>query len=158
MKQMIPKSLYATVVLAGLLAGLQSCDKEETTLTAKEKQLTAREWKITDITRKKTTDPTQDSSIHKACTTDDRLVFSMNGNNRSFQLKDNTAKCDSAIFFYDNGNWAFNNLQDQIQLTGAKRTQQWKILLLNDSILRVQWRDSLSTTNNVLKIISLKNK
>lgn len=142
------------------LIGLVACDKDkdETPLTAKEKQLTAREWKITDITRPKISNPSQDSSIVKTCTSDDRLFFGVNGNNKSFQLKDNTVKCDSTIFFYDNGNWVINTAQDQVQLNGARRVQKWNILILNDSILKVQWRDSTSTTNNILKTISLKNK
>lgn len=139
------------------LFGLAACkkDKDETPLTAKEKQLTAREWKITDITRPKISNPTQDSSIVKTCTSDDRLFFVTN---KSFQLKDNTVRCDSTIFFYDNGNWVINTAQDQVQLNGARRVQKWNILILNDSILKVQWRDSTSTTNNILKTIFLKNK
>lgn len=139
---------------------LVSCDKDkdEQPLTVKEKQLTAREWKITDITRPKISNPSQDSSIVKTCTSDDRLFFGVSGNNKSFQLKDNTVKCDSTIFFYDNGNWVINTAQDQVQLNGARRMQKWQILMLNDSIMKVQWRDSTSTTNNILKTISLKNK
>lgn len=136
---------------------LISCDKDkdDKPLTAKEKQLTAREWKITDITRPKISNPSLDSSIVKPCTSDDRLLF---GTNKSFQLKDNTVRCDSTIFFYDNGNWLINTAQDQVQLNGARRMQKWQILMLNDSIMKVQWRDSTSVSNNILKTISLKNK
>ena len=136
---------------------LVSCDKDkdDQPLTAKEKQLTVREWKITDITRPKISNPSQDSSIVKTCTSDDRLFF---GTNKSYQLKDNTVRCDSTIFFYDNGNWLINTVQDQVQLNGARRVQKWQILMLNDSIMKVQWRDSTSVSNNILKTISLKNK
>lgn len=152
------KNVLATAFLSFcFLTILISCkkDKDEQPLTAKEKQLTAREWKIIDITRPKISNPSQDSSIVKICTYDDRLFF---GTNKSFQLKDNTVRCDSAVFFYDNGNWGFNATQDQVQLNGARRVQKWQILTLNDSIMKVQWRDSSSVSNNVFKTISLKNK
>jgi len=158
MKQTITQFPILSLFLFCSLFGFVACKKDEKPLTAKEKQLTAREWKITDIARPKISNPSQDSSIMKTCTSDDRLVFWVSGNTRSFQLKDNTVKCDSTIFFYDNGNWTINAAQDQVQLTGARRVQKWNILILNDSILKVQWRDSVSTSNNVLKTISLKNK
>ena len=157
MKKNIKSIFVSSFISFCFLIILASCkkDKDEQPLTVKEKQLTAREWKITDITRPKISNPTQDSSIVKTCTSDDRLFF---GTNKSFQLKDNTVRCDSTIFFYDNGNWVINTAQDQVQLNGARRVQKWQILLLNDSIMKVQWRDSTSTTNNILKTISLKNK
>ncbi len=158
MKQTIKQFPVLSTMMCSFLIGFTACDKDDKPVSAKERQLSAKEWKITDITRPKISNTSQDSSIMKACTGDDRLVFGINGNSRPFQLKDNTNKCDSTIFYYDNGSWAINGAQDQVQLTGARRTQKWKILLLNDSILRVQWRDSISTSNNVLKTISLKNK
>ena len=147
-----------STIMCCLLVGFASCDKDDEPLNAKEKQISARGWRITDITRPKISDISRDSSIMKVCTSDDRLFFGSDGTNRFFQLQDNVSKCDSTVFFYDNGNWALNGAQDQLQLNGAKRTQKWKILLLNDSIMKVRWRDSLSTSNNILKTISLKNK
>ena len=158
MKQTNKQFPVFSTMMCCFLIGFTACDKDDEPVTAKEKQISAREWKITDITRPKILNISQDSSIMKACTGDDRLVFGLNGNTRSVQLKDNISKCDSTIFFYDNGSWAINGAQDQVQLNGAKRIQKWKILLLNDSIMKVQWRDSISNSNNVLKTISLKNK
>lgn len=132
-----------------------SCDKDDDDPTLRESQLTVREWKITDITRKKINDPATDSSIKKACTNDDRLVFTLG---HGYQLKDDVTKCDTAIFAYGSGSWNFNNGETELQLSGGSRAQKWKLLTLNDSILKVEWRDSISTTNNVLKVISLKNK
>lgn len=152
------KSIFVSSLISFcFLLMLVSCkkDNDEQPLTVKEKQLTAREWKITDITRPKISNPAQDSSIVKTCTSDDRLVFRTN---KSFQLQDNTVRCDSTIFFYDNGTWVINTAQDQVQLNGTRRVQKWQIVMLNDSIMKVQWRDSTSTTNNILKTISLKNK
>lgn len=156
MKQISKPFGAPAILFFSFLLGLASCDdKPNDELTLKEKQLTAKEWKITDITRLAIEDPTQDSSILKTCTSDDRLYFNTN---KAFQLNDKEVKCDSTIFFYDNGNWNMNTAQDQVTLTGAKRTQVWKIITLNDTIMKVQWRDSTSTTSNVLKTISLKNK
>ena len=46
----------------------------------------------------------------------------------------------------------------QLQLNEARSVQQWQIVLLNDSIIKVRWRDSTPTLSNLLKTISLKNK
>lgn len=147
LKLALPLLMMTTIMI--------SCDKDDNDPTLRETQLTQREWKITEITRKKITDPAADSSILKACTNDDRLVFTPG---HGYQLKDNTTKCDTSIFAYGTGNWNFTNAENEIQLGGGARAQKWKVLTMNDSILRVEWRDSLSTTNNVLKVISLKNK
>jgi hypothetical protein len=149
-------ALKLSLPLLLMTAVIVSCDKDDDDPTQRESLLTAREWKITDITRKKITDPATDSSILKACTTDDRLVFTFGGH--GYQLRDNTTKCDTSIFAYGNGNWNFSNNETDLQLSGGARAQKWKVLTLNDSILKVEWRDSISTTNNVLKVISLKNK
>ena len=150
------RTLLSVIPFFSLAFVIVSCGKDKDNLTAKEKQLTIREWKITDITRPKISNPAQDSSIMKTCSSDDRLAFG--GGNKPFNLKDNTTKCDTSIFSYDNGIWSMNAAQDQVKLTGARRVQIWKVLLLNDSLMKVLWRDSLSVANNVLKTISLKNR
>lgn len=155
MKKSVSSNNLYLVLSFGFLVALASCKKDEDNLSAKEKQITAREWRITAITRPSVSTPAVDSNILKACTSDDRLFF---GSGKSFQLRDNTVKCDSSIFFYDNGSWSLNAAQDQIQLNGTRKIQRWKIIQLNDSIMRVQWRDSLSPSNIVLKTIALKNK
>lgn len=149
------KTLASLLTLASL-AFLASCDKDDdVTYTTKETQLMAREWKITDITRKSLNNPNQDSSIRKDCAADDRLAFT---SNKQFQLKDGNSKCDTAIFQYDTGSWAFVNNETVLRLTGTKRVQNWNVVTFNDSILKVQWLDSISANNKVLKTISLKNK
>jgi hypothetical protein len=147
--------ILGTVLLSAFII-LSSCSKdEEPQLTQKDVQLTSKEWKITGITRKSIANPGEDSSILKTCSTDDRLLFATN---HQFQLKDGTTKCDSAIFQYDAGSWSFSANQSVLALTGAKRNQSWKILTLNDSTMKVEWLDSLSANNKVLKTIALKNK
>ena len=158
MKQTIKQTVFFFFFFLFTLTVFVACKKENKSLTTVEKQLSAREWQITSITRPKISNPAEDSSIAKNCSTDDRLTFGINGNSRSFQFKDNSAKCDTTIFQYDNGAWLLNSSENNLQLNGAIRLQNWKILLLNDSILKVQWLDSISTSNKVLKTITLKNK
>ncbi len=149
------KTLASLLTIASL-AFLASCDKDDdVSYTAKETQLMARQWKITEITRKSLTNPNEDSSIVKDCSADDRLSFT---SNKRFQFNDGNSKCDTAIFQYDSGTWAFANNETVLKLTGSKRVQNWNIVTFNDSILKVQWLDSISANNKVLKTISLKNK
>lgn len=144
------------VMTLSVAVSLISCDKDDDRdLTAREQKLVAREWKITDITRKSLVDPTEDSSILKACTTDDRLLFS---GSRQFQFNDNTTKCDSAIFQYDSGSWELANGEQVLKIDGVIKDQSWKLLTLNDSAMQVEWFDSVSVENKVLKKISFKNK
>ena len=121
----------------------------------REKLLTAKEWKLFDITRKSILNPNQDSSILKACTSDDRIRFSAN---KHFGFYDNTTTCDTTIFQYDSGSWRFFNSENALFLDGNRKDQTWSVLTLNDSILKVQWFDSVSVENKILKTITLKNK
>jgi hypothetical protein len=149
------KTLASLLTLTSLVFHA-SCDKDDdVNYTAKETQLMAREWKITEITRKSLNNPNQDSVIQKDCSADDRLAFT---SNKQFQFKDGNSRCDTTIFQYDNGSWAFANNETVLKLTGSKRVQNWNIVTFNDSILKVQWLDSIATDNKVLKTISLKNK
>lgn len=137
-----------------------ACNKDDDniTLTAKEQLLIQRAWKITALTQARQSDPSQDSSILKNCTNDDLLVFGVWGNTRIYQLADSASRCDTSLLAYDYGNWSMNTAEDKLQFTGTRRGQTWTILVLNDSILTVQWRDSTSVSHNILKTISLKNK
>ncbi|HEX2534941.1 MAG TPA: lipocalin family protein [Chitinophagaceae bacterium] len=147
---------FSCLLLIALTTGLVSCDKEDSqNQSTRERQLTAREWRITDITRKKVTNTTQDSSILKDCSADDRLSFTAG---KAFNFKDNNTKCDTTIFQYDAGTWSLNSAQNVLSLAGGIRTQKWTILSMNDSLMNVEWLDSIAPTNKVLKTIKLKNK
>lgn len=150
------KMKVSLLAIAAAVA-LVSCEKDnnEPSPITKEQLLVTSEWKITDITRKSLTNILQDSSILKSCHTDDRFLFA---SSKGFQFKDNTAKCDSLILQYDAGTWKFNNTQDVLEITGQKKVQIWKVLTLNDSIMKVQWMDSVSASNKVLKTLSFKNR
>lgn len=148
--------LKLAVMTLSVAVSLISCDKDDDRdLTAKEQMLVAREWKITDISQKSLVDPQDDSSILKDCSTDDRLLFTAGGN---FQFKDNTVKCDSLIFQYDSGSWELSHGEEVLKIDGAIKNQEWELLTLNDSIMEVEWFDSVSVENKVLKKISFKNK
>lgn len=146
------------IALLGLAAAsvlsFVACDKDDGP-SLQELQLTAREWKVLDITQKSLVDPTVDSSIVEDCAGDDRLVFNMA---KQFNFKDGTIHCDSVHFQYDIGTWSFASNATKIILEGSIRDQEWKILKLNDSLLNVEWLDSVSVTNKVVKQIYLKNK
>ena len=144
--------LLMTSLLTTIIVG---CDKEDTIPPSPhESLLTLREWKIVDITRKSLTNPEKDSSLLKTSNGDDRVKFFTN---RQFDISDGTLKSDSTLL-YDKGSWSYVSTQNVIQLAGTKRAQKWQVQLLNDTLLKVQWLDSVSATNKVLKTIQLKNK
>lgn len=148
--------ITSLLLAAALVTTFVACDKDDNELpNQQERWITAKEWKIQDITRKSLANPNQDSSIIKECSGDDRLAFSANHN---FQLKDGTTKCDSAIFKYDTGSWTYSPAQNQLVLTGNIKVQKWQVQTLNDSVMKVQWLDSIAVDNKVLKTIHLKNK
>lgn len=151
-KQNLPLYILSVSVMTALV----SCDKEDRNEpSSQEKYLTAKEWKIQNITRKSIRNPNQDSSILKSCSSDDLLAISTT---KQFLLKDGSNKCDSTILAYDSGNWDYQAAQNVLLLKGSKKVQKWQIQTLNDSILKVQWLDSVSATSKVLKTIHLKNK
>lgn len=113
------------------------------------------DWKITSITTPKKTDPSTDSVISKTCMTDDVIRFSSTG----FDFQDGTNKCDSTVFPYSKGIWAYDLAKDSIRI-GAITPQQyisWKVLKLNDSVLQVKYVDSLDTEDKITKTISFKH-
>ena len=113
------------------------------------------DWKITNITTPKFGQPATDSTIFKACMTDDIIQFS----NTGFDFKDGAVTCDSSIFHYAKGSWAYKQSGDSIllsTLTPATYTS-WKILLLNDSVLQVRYTDSVNPASKISKTISLKH-
>lgn len=133
-----------------------SCSKDDTpSASQKEIQLTKRSWKITSLTTKKVNAPNEDSSIIKPCNADDILLFR---SDRRFLFKDSTLICDSTLFQYDQGTWAFNSGETSLLLDGQKRDQKWNIVSFNDSLLKVTWFDSTSSEHKLLKTIVFSNK
>ena len=109
-------------------------------------------WKMADITIPKNTS-SGDSSILASCTTDDIILFGSNG---VFDFQDGTTKCDSTSFNYSKGYWGYDLNNDSIQLavvTPASGYVSWKVLTLNDSVLQVNYVDSMVPANKILKTI-----
>jgi hypothetical protein len=113
-------------------------------------------WKITDISTPKANDPATDSTLLKPCMADDIIKLS----NTGFDFQDGANKCDSTIFNYSKGGWAYKTTGDSIQLAAtspAAKYTSWKIVTLNDSILKVRYTDSTNPAKKILKTISFKH-
>jgi hypothetical protein len=121
-------------------------------LTSQEKALTSRIWKLESLTVPKVSDPSQDSSITKSCSDSALMAFDIFN---VYQLADPSKACDSSIVPYDKGNWELSSDNDSLLLDG-KRNFAWKIEVLNDTILKATFRDSISPDKNFLKKITLK--
>ena len=110
------------------------------------------DWKIKNITVPKNSS-SGDSSILNTCTSDDLITFGSNG---VFDFQDGTVKCDTTSFNYSKGYWGYDLNNDSIQLaviTPASRYVSWKVQTLNDSVLQVNYIDSLTPANKILKTI-----
>ena len=152
-KQNLLKLIAIAVVGSTLLL---ACDKNDTPAPLPEPvQKLMFDWKITDITTPKVTNPATDSSILKTCMSDDIIQFASTG----YDFQDGTTKCDSTIFPYSKGSWAYDISKDSIQLgNGTPQSyQSWKVLKLNDSVLQVRYVDSVHFEDNVTKTISFKH-
>jgi len=135
---------------------LTACNNPDPTPIPEEIQkLIKSGWKIADITVPKKTS-SGDSSILTSCTTDDAILFGANG---VFDFQDGTTKCDSTAFNYSKGYWGYDLNNDSIQLavvTPASKYVSWKVLTLNDSVLKVNYIDSAVPANKILKTLSFK--
>lgn len=149
----VQNSKYLLVGLISLLF-MQACKKDNNgpDVPDKVKKLLFN-WRITGITTP--SESGTDSSISKACMSDDLIKFTQAG----FDFDDGAAKCDSTLFFYSKGNWAYKLTDDSIQLaaTTPSKYLSWKVLLLNDSIMKVRYTDSLNPAKKLVKTISFKH-
>jgi hypothetical protein len=152
------KQKFAWLVFAVSVLNLvsTSCNNTDPTpIPEKIQTLTKSGWKIEDITVPKKTS-SGDSSILASCTTDDAVLFGANG---VFDFQDGTTKCDSTSFNYSKGYWGYDLNNDSIQLavvTPASKYISWKVLTLNDSVLKVNYIDSAVPANKILKTVSFK--
>ena len=146
------------VLLAIAISGsiiLQSCKKDPDPTPVPDKvQKLMKDWKITNITTPKVGQAGTDSSILKPCMADDVIKFTSTG----FDFQDGTTKCDSTIFYYSKGSWAYNLAADSIQLgaTTPAKYLSWKVITLNDSIMQVKYTDSINPAKKISKTISFK--
>lgn len=153
-KKNIIKLLAIAFTSAGLLQACKKNDDPAPVVPDKVKKLLFN-WKITNISIPKASQPEADSSILKACAGDDIIKFSTTG----FDFQDGTSKCDSTTFYYSKGNWGYDLAKDSIQLlaTNPAKYLSWKVITLNDSVLQVKYTDSLNPAKKVLKTVSFKH-
>lgn len=152
MKKNIVKFLLAAIVSSTLFV---ACKKDDNTAPVPEKiKKLMNTWKISNITTPKINQPDTDSSILKACMSDDIILF----NNAGFDFMDGINKCDSSIFHYAKGSWTYQLTTDSIQLnaTPPGKYVSWKVITLNDSLLLVKYTDSLNPVNKISKKILFK--
>ena len=146
-------SKYFLVALIGL-SFMQACDKNDDApqIPDKVKKLMFN-WKITGITTP--SEAGTDSSISKTCMTDDLVKFTQAG----FDFDDGATKCDSTLFYYSKGQWAYKLADDSIQLAALTPAKyiSWKVVLLNDSIMKVKYTDSLNPAKKLVKTVSFKH-
>lgn len=144
--------LFALAVVSGTL--LMACDKDDApSLSPKVQKLVAKDWKIQSINYKLPNDA--DSNALKACTSDDIIRLTTTG----FDFQDGATKCDSTAFFYAKGSWGINETTDSIHLsaTSPAKYVSWKIVTLNDSVLKVTLTDSSNVARKLQKTIAFKH-
>ena len=147
------KSILALQVIC--IVVLAACKKTDNfpTLSPAQKALTGKIWKIQSLTVPQIADPTQDSSIIEPCADSALMAFDVYGN---YQLADGSREgCDSSSVPYAKGVWALSANNDSLLLQGS-RNFVWKIEMLNDSIVKATFRDSISPAKNLIKKITLK--
>jgi len=151
--------LFAVAAFGGILFAACNKNDDPAPVPVQIQRLTQKDWTITAISTPRAGAPAEDSSILKDCMSDDKIKFSMVA---GFELQDGTTKCDSTVFPYAKGNWGYRFDSDSIQfLTSApvaNKYSSWKVLTLNDSVLKVRFIDSLNPAQKLTKTVSFKNK
>jgi|GEM_PF-920064 len=151
--------LCAAVILGGIVFTACSKNDNPAPVPVQIQRLTQKDWKITAISTPRAGAPAEDSSILKDCMSDDLIKFSMVS---GYEFQDGTKKCDSTVFPYSKGNWGYRFDKDSIQfLSSAPQTNKyssWKVVTLNDSVLKVTFIDSLNPAKKLTKTVSFKNK
>lgn len=132
-----------------------ACKKNDSPpLSAKESVLVGKIWRLYSLTVPKSDDSSQDSSITKPCSDSAFMAFDRY---KVYQLADaSAAGCDSAIVPYDKGIWSLSTTTDSLLLDGNKRDLIWKIEVLNDTLLKATFQDSIAPEQNWVKTITLK--
>ena len=154
MNFMKKRDLFYIILIAFTLTYLlAACNNPDPApIPEKIQKLIKADWKIKNITVPKNSS-SGDSSVLNSCTGDDLITFGSNG---VFDFQDGTVKCDTTSFNYSKGYWGYDLNNDSIQLaviTPASRYVSWKVQTLNDSVLQVNYIDSLTPANKILKTI-----
>lgn len=133
-----------------------ACKKDEPVDNTPEKvKKLLYDWKIKTISVPKAGQPTVDSPLLKACMNDDIIRF----NNAGFDFQDAANKCDSTIFHYAKGSWFYDLAADSLRLnaTNPAKYVSWKVITINDTLLKVKFIDSLDPANKLNKTIEFKH-
>ncbi|MFT3683033.1 MAG: hypothetical protein QM791_22425 [Ferruginibacter sp.] len=132
-----------------------ACKKDDPDTTPVKVKMLLFDWKIDSISVPKAAQPTVDSTLKKTCMSDDVIRFSKSG----FDFQDAASKCDSSIFFYAKGGWAYDLTKDSIKLnaTNPSKYLSWKVVTLNDSLLKVRFTDSFNPAKKLVKTIVFKH-
>ena len=146
------RKIILSLIVAGTL--FAACKKTDNgpTLTPQERALTNRIWSLKSLTVPKISNPSEDSSITKSCSDSALMAFDVFGN---YQIADPSKACDSTIVPYSKGNWGISSDGDSLALIGTRKFIL-KIEMLNDTILKATFRDSISPDKNVVKKITFK--
>lgn len=116
--------------------------------------LSSHAWKLNAITSRDYAGGIEDVSIFKDCMQDDSLLLSLSG---IYNMNNGSAICDSSDVHYSKGYWGYNLNYDSIQLISQVPDtvyRSWKVLTLNDSVLKVIYVDSISADNKLIKTMS----
>lgn len=154
MKKMNMLKLFAAVVYCtAVFAACKKDDPVDPTPDKVKKLLF--DWKIKSISVPKAGQPTVDSPLTKACMNDDIIRFNLAG----FDFQDAANKCDSTIFHYAKGSWVFDLIADSLKLnaTNPAKYVSWKVIAINDTLLKVKYIDSLNPANKLNKTIEFKH-
>lgn len=140
--------------LLGLII-ISACNKSNgPSLTANEQKLSAKTWRLNKLTMPQVNNPLVDSSITSACS--DSALAAFDGYH-NFQIASFSKQaCDSISIPYDLGVWSFNHTEDSLFLKGKRMSRAWKIITLNDTIVKATYKDSLSPSKVWMKTITLK--
>ena len=144
------------IIALGIISSLffAACEKTDNgpSLTPQEQILTSRIWKVDSLTVPQLNDPTKDSSITTACSDSALMAFDVY---KAYQLADASKGCDSVAIPYDMGTWKFSVGGDSLLLHG-NRDFVWKIQVLNDTLVKATFHDSIAPDKNWIKTITLK--
>ncbi len=133
-----------------------ACNKSTNgpSLTPNEQKLNSRTWQLKGLTMPQVHNPLVDSSITSPGSDSTLAAFDAYHNFQIANFSKQTS--DSISIPYDLGTWAFNHTEDSLYLRGRKMSRAWKIILLNDTIVKATYKDSLSPTKVWIKTITLK--
>lgn len=112
-------------------------------MPAKDELLTSHDWKITALTIPSVINPSSDSSVLISCDIESRLQFS---SGYTYNFTNNTSGgCSNSLFKYGTGTWRYDIIDDSLHFTSNTLQFTWKVYELSDTLLKVSYKDSISS-------------